>query len=275
MHGTPPIGSGTALCGVILHPASHTRSPAMHNAAFRALGIDAVYTAFDVPPDRLGAALEGMRGLGIRQFAVSLPHKEAILPHLDQVDPVAAEIGAVNTVTLRGEQLVGTNTDWIGAVRALERIGDLAGREAVLLGAGGAARAVLYGLLERGARVHVLNRSVERATRLVASLGGEDSGPLEALGDLPCEVLVNTTQVGLGNDETPVPARQIPSGALVLDAVYQPAETRLLREAAERGARTVGGKWMLVYQAAEQLRTWTGQEAPVDVMAAAFDSAAR
>ena len=197
------IHAGTALCGVILHPASHTRSPAMHNAAFRALGLDAVYTAFDVPPERLAAALDGMRGLGIRQLAVSLPHKEAVLPLLDVVDPVAARIGAVNTITLREEGLVGTNTDWLGAVRALERIGELAGRDAVVLGAGGAARGVLYGLLERGARVHVLNRSVERAAELVSTLGGEGSGPLDALGDLPCEVLVNTTQVGLGSDERP------------------------------------------------------------------------
>ncbi len=273
MASGPSIRAGTALCGVILHPASHTRSPAMHNAAFRALGLDAVYLAFDVVPDRLAAAVEGARAIGIRQLAVSLPHKEAVLPLLDEVDPIAQKIGAVNTVTLRDGALVGSNTDWIGAVRALERVGSLAGADAVVLGAGGAARAVLFGLVERGATVRVLNRSEDKAAGLVEALGGAGSGPLEALGDLPCQILVNTTSVGLRSDASPVSAAAIPRDGIVLDAVYDPADTRLLRDARARGARTVGGKWMLVYQAAAQLPLWSGKEAPTEVMAEAFDHA--
>ncbi|MCZ6784582.1 MAG: shikimate dehydrogenase, partial [Proteobacteria bacterium] len=155
------VSSHTELCGIVLHPAGHTRSPAMHNAAFAALGLDAVYLAFDVPPASLGAAVAGARALGVRQLAVSLPHKVAVMDHLDGVDETARQIGAVNTLTLREGELVGSNTDWLGAVRALERIRDrkLAGSRAVVLGAGGAARAVVYGLLERGARVTVLNRT--------------------------------------------------------------------------------------------------------------------
>ena len=149
---TSTTSSRTQLCGIILHPAGHTRSPAMHNAAFSALGIGAVYAAFDVTPERLAAAIEGARTLGIRQLAVSLPHKRAVMAHLDAIDDTAQRIGAVNTVTLRDGALVGSNTDWLGAVRALERETDLAGRRAVVLGAGGTARAVVYGLRERRAR---------------------------------------------------------------------------------------------------------------------------
>ena len=267
------IGPGTALCCVVLHPAGHTRSPAMHNAAFEALGIDAVYVAFDVAPAALGAALASARALGIRQLAVSIPHKEAVLAHCDEVDATARRIGAVNTVTLRDGRLVGTNTDWIGAVRALERATELRGRDAVVLGAGGAACAAVYGLLERGARVRVLNRTPGRAEALAARLGADGAGSLDDLGRVPCDVLINTTSVGLREDCSPVPAAAIASSAVVLDAVYDPPQTRLLRDAATRGARTIGGKWWLVHQAAEQLRIWTAREAPLDVMAGAFDRA--
>jgi shikimate dehydrogenase len=245
----------------------------MHNAAFAALGIDATYLAFDVTPASLPAALAGARALGIRQLAVSIPHKEAILPLLDEVDDVARRIGAVNTVTLREGRLVGSNTDWIGAVRALERETKLAGARAVVLGAGGAARAVVFGLLERGARVTVLNRTVARARQLCDALGSDSAGALEDLRSLPCDVLVNTTSVGLRADVSPVPAEALPGSAVIMDAVYDPPRTRLLRDAEARGARSIGGKWMLVHQAAEQLRLWTGREAPLDVMAHAFDRA--
>jgi shikimate dehydrogenase len=268
------IGPATALCAVVLHPAGHTRSPAMHNAAFEAMGLDARYVAFDVRPQDLGAALAGARALGIRQLALSIPHKVAALAHLELVDETARRIGAVNTATLEGGRLLGANTDWIGAVRALEREGPLAGARAVVLGAGGTARAVAFGLLERGARVHVLNRTAERARSLAAELGAEAGGALAELAGLPCDVLVNTTSVGLREDRSPVEAAWIPPRAVVMDAVYDPPQTRLLREARARGARTVGGKWMLVEQAREQIRLWTGREAPAEVMARAFDAAA-
>ncbi len=267
------IGAETQLCGIALHPAGHTRSPAMHNAAFAALGIDAVYLAFDVPPEDLAAAIEGVRALGIRQLAVSIPHKQAVIALLDEVDETARKIGAANTVTRRGAKLVGSNTDWLGAVRALESATALSDARAVVLGAGGAARAVVYGLLERGARVSVLNRSPDRARRLCADLGAEAAGPISDLEHIRCDVLVNTTPVGLRGGESPVDPGWIPKGALVMDAVYEPLETRLLRDAAARGARTIPGKWMLIHQAAEQFRTWTGLEAPLEAMAEAFDRA--
>jgi len=267
------ITQRTTLCGIVLHPASHTRSPAMHNAAYAALALDAAYLAFDVPASRLAAAIGGWRALGGGQLSVSIPHKLAILEHLDEVDETARRIGAVNTVVRRDGALCGSNTDWLGAVRALERETPLAGARAVVLGAGGTARAVVFGLLERGARVTVLNRTPAKARELARHFGSCEAGSLADLRDLSHDVLVNTTSVGLGTDASPVAADSIAPGAVVLDAVYEPLRTRLLRDAETRGARTVSGKWMLVHQAAAQLEAWSGREAPIEVMARAFDGA--
>ena len=274
MSAPDPISPRTALCGIVLHPAGHTRSPAMHNAAFRALGLDAVYLAFDVLPEALRDAVAGARALGVRQLAVSLPHKQAVMAHLDEVEETARRIGAVNTVTRSPEgRLVGANTDWIGAVRALERELELAGARAVVLGAGGAARGVVYGLLARGARVTVLDRTPGRARALADDLGAEGAGPLSELARVPHDVLVNATSLGLSGDVSPVPAEALRPATLVMDTIYEPERTRLLRDAEARGARTLGGKWMLVHQAAEQLRIWSGREAPLERMAEAFDRA--
>jgi shikimate dehydrogenase len=268
-----PISARTALCGILLHPAAHTRSPAMHGAAYAALGYDAVYLAFDVPPPALADAIRGARALGVRQLAISLPHKQAVIPHLDAVEETARRIGAVNTVTRVGERLVGANTDWLGAVRALEAEAKLAGARAVVLGAGGTARAVVFGLRERGARVHLLNRSPEPARRLADELGAESVGALADLARLPYDVLVNTTSVGLREDASPVDATALRAGTVVMDAVYDPEPTRLLRDAAARGARTISGRWMLLHQAAEQVRLLTGQEPPLAALIEGFESA--
>jgi shikimate dehydrogenase len=267
------ITAKTDLCGIILHPAGHTRSPLMHNAAFQAMQIDAAYLAFDVAPKNLGDAIAGTRALGLRQLAVSIPHKVEVMRYLDEVDENAATIGAVNTVTRVGDKLVGSNTDWIGSNRALERVTGLSGKNAVVLGAGGAARAVVYGLVEQGARVTVLNRSVDKAESLAKDLGAHGAGPLANLADIACDILVNTTSVGLREDVSPVTASALTPGSVVMDAVYDPETTRLLQDAAACNATPLGGKWMLVYQAAAQLRAWTGREAPADVLARAFDQA--
>jgi shikimate dehydrogenase len=267
------ISAATQLCGILLHPAGHTRSPAMHNAAFATLGLDAVYCAFDVTPEALGDAIAGARAFGVRQLAISIPHKQTVMEHLDEVDETARRIGAVNTVTRCRDRLVGANTDWLGAVRALEREIELEGCRAVVLGAGGTARAVVFGLIESGAEVTVLNRTRSKALSLATSLGARDAGGLEDLARIPYDVLVNTTSVGLGEDRSPVPAESLRSDTVVMDAVYEPEETRLLRDARARGAKTLGGMWMLVHQGAEQIRAWCGKEAPVEVMARAFDAA--
>ena len=268
------MSAKTMVCGIVLHPAGHTRSPAMHNAAFEACGIDAAYLAFDVPPQRLGDAIQGMRGLGLRQLAVSIPHKRAVMEHLDRVDPTAQAIGAVNTVTLAEDGgLEGANTDWIGALRALEQKIEPGGKRAVVLGAGGAARGVVYGLMRAGADVSVLNRTESRAEELANSLGASRFGGLGELAALSPEIIINTTSVGLRSDSSPVAAEAIPADAVVMDAVYEPEQTRLLRDAAERRAQPLEGKWMLVHQAAEQFRLWTGSQPPIAIMAEAFDRA--
>jgi shikimate dehydrogenase len=267
-----PIGPRTQLCGILLHPAGHTRSPAMHNAAYAALGIDAVYLAFDVAPAQLAHAIGAARALGVGQLAISLPHKQAVMAHVDAVEADARRIGAVNTVTRTAEKLVGANTDWLGAVRALERETRLEGARAVVLGAGGTARAVVFGLLARGAQVTVLNRSRERAEQLAHELGAQAAGSLDELARTPHEVLVNTTSVGLREEASPVEASALRAGSFVMDAVYDPELTLLLRQAERRGAKTISGRWMLIHQAAEQLRLFTGREAPLSVLAEAFDS---
>ena len=273
----PTMPKGVELCGVVLHPAGHTRSPAMHRAAFAACGVAARYEAFDVEPDDLGPFMARVREARVRQLAVSIPHKQSILEYVDEVSEEARAIGAVNTVTRRSDRLEATNTDWLGAMRALEDEGGakLSEARAVVLGAGGTARAVAFGLVRRGAHVSVLNRTVPRAEAVAAAVGAEGAGGLDALASLEPEVLVNTTSVGLGSDVSPIPADAIPRGALVMDAVYEPERTRLLRDAEARGARPLGGKWMLVFQGAEQFRLWTDREAPIDVMARAFDQAGR
>jgi shikimate dehydrogenase len=265
------ISAKTVLCGIFLHPASHTRSPALHNAAYAALGLDAVYLAFDVMPGDLGAAIAGARAMGMRQLAISIPHKEAVIAHLDRIDETARAIGAVNTVTRVEGALVGTNTDWVGIARALERETPLAGKAAVVLGAGGTARAALYALRERGARAVVLNRTPGKAEALVRELGAERAGSLEELGTIPHDVLINTTSVGLRSDVSPVAPESLRPGSVVFDAVYEPLETRLLRDARARGAKPVSGKWMLIEQAREQVRLWSGREIDAAVMAGAFE----
>ncbi|MEE3327891.1 MAG: shikimate dehydrogenase [Myxococcota bacterium] len=265
--------SEIAVCGILLHPAGHTRSPAMHNAAYRACGLKAVYHAFDVKPERLGSAIEDARAQGLRQLAVSIPHKEAIMEHLDRVDETALAIGACNTVTREGEALVGQNTDWTGALKALRQEVDPRGLRAVVLGAGGAARAVIYGLLKAGSEVSILNRTETRASELAGQLGAHGSGRLDELGDLQPEIIINTTSVGLRSENSPVSIESIPASSVVMDAVYDPEKTRLLRDAEQRGARTLGGKWMLIHQAAEQFSLWTGLDAPIQVMGQAFDRA--
>jgi len=270
-------------CGIVLHPAGHTRSPAMHRAAYTALGLDATYTAHDVPPVDLETRLAELREQGVRQLAVSIPHKESIMAFVDEVEPVCRAIGALNTITLDGDRWIGTNTDWLGGLRALERANPVQGQRAVVLGAGGTGRALTYALRERNCEVIVLNRTVERAQQLVDDLGATEAGPLERLADLSPDILINTTSVGLNEMQSPVDAAHLRPGMTVLDAVYSPEKTQLLLDAEAAGATPIGGKWMLVYQAIEQLKRWTtllpappSEEALaniVPIMARAFDEA--
>ncbi len=259
------IDGATLVHGIIGKPVAHSLSPAMHNSAFAALGMNRVYVAFEVSD--LPRAVAGIRGLGLAGLSVTIPHKEAIIPHLDEVEPVAAAIGAVNTVVCRGGRLVGHNTDWTGANRALAREMELAGSRVVLIGAGGAARAIGFGLIEAGAGVVVANRGRERGEALARDLGC-GFVPLEEMEDVSGDALVNATSVGMEPDveKCPVPAAAVKRFPVVMDIVYAPVRTRLLAEAEAAGCRVVNGLEMLLYQGMAQFELWTGEKAPEEVM---------
>lgn len=276
----PQINGNTELFGIIGNPVRHSLSPAMHNAAFASLGMNRVYVP--MPVNDVAQAMSGLRGLGFRGASVTVPHKEAVIPFLDELDPVADRIGAVNTLLLRhdreGRTIVqGFNTDWIGANAALAAAHiELHGKRVVVAGAGGAAKAVGFGLIEAGAELVITNRTAESGQELARWLACEFI-ELDDLAWLTADVFINTTSVGMEPDTDGI---IIPPGLLgkfsaVMDIVYAPLETRLLREAKTAGCRTVDGLAMLLHQGAEQFRIWTGMAAPVQVMRAALEEALR
>jgi shikimate dehydrogenase len=290
----------TQRLGVVGFPARHSISPAIHQAALDELGLDARYERWEVAPADLPAWAAGLRAPDVLGASVTVPHKEAIISLLDALDPLARGIGAVNTVYKVGDRLHGTNTDVAGFARALAAAGYApAGGAAVMLGAGGAARAVAHALFQAGVpRIGVFNRDLARAQALTNNLqaawsraanGAANSPPapsalprLEAFGlDAPelatwlaaCELLVNTTSVGMRAGERLLPAERVPAQAFIVDIIYTPRQTALLADAASREARTLNGLPMLIYQAAAQFEHWTGQRAPVATMFAAAERA--
>jgi len=265
------------LCGSLsLHPVSLGRS--MHEAGYRALDLPWVYVPFAVERD-LEGAMRGMRALGIRGLGISMPHKLAILPLLDGLDPLAARIGAVNTVVNDAGRLIGHNTDAWGAVAALREVRDPRGARVLVLGAGGAARAVVFGLVEAGAVVTVANRSEQRARELATAAGARAAIPLEAAAAAVAahDVLLHATTVGMvapGEPAgTPLPASALRADLVVMDIVYKPIETELVQAARAAGATAVHGGRMLLHQAARQFTLYTGREAPLDAMDAALRAA--
>ncbi|MHB0912422.1 MAG: shikimate dehydrogenase [Armatimonadota bacterium] len=263
----------TRLAGVFAHPVHHSLSPAMHNAAFSALGLDWAYLPFDVHPDNLEDAVSGIRALGLAGVNVTIPHKERVIPFLDSISDEARAIGSVNTIVNEGGRLVGYSTDGEGFMRSLIAAGGTPGRT-VILGAGGSARAIVYALGHAGASVSVANRTPERAVELCrtvnSALGSAVAEPARLSLDLvrEAELIVNCTSVGMypSVDEQPVPAEWLHPGLFVYDLIYNPAETALIRSAREAGARAVNGVGMLVAQGAVSFALWTGIEPPVDVM---------
>ena len=264
--------------GLIGNPVGHSLSPPMHEAGYEALGIDARYVTFEPAPDDAARAVEGAAALGVAGLNVTIPFKRDVL-EVVEADPLAERIGAVNTVVFPddggdgGDTPRGYNTDAAGVTRSFERH-DVAldGRDAVVVGAGGAGRAAAFALADAGASVHVANRTTERATELAADVPDATGGGLDGLAErVPAaDVLVNATSVGMEEDATPVPAELLHGDLAVLDAVYAPTETRLLRDAAVAGATTVEGAWMLLYQGVEAFERWTGADAPVEEMNAAL-----
>jgi len=256
----------------------------MHNAAFVAQGMYAMYGAFDVPPEQLAQAVAGIRTLGLLGVNVTIPYKEAVMAYLDEVAPTARQVGAVNTIVNRGGRLIGYNTDGWGFLISLEERGvRVAGRHVVLLGAGGAARAVALHLAMAGAaKITIINRTRARAEFLLADLARAHQPVVAAVADVGSQearealseagLVVNCTPVGMAPDVDHTPLDDVsllPPGAVVYDTIYRPLETRLLREARERGLLTINGLSMLVHQGACSWEYWFGRRGPVEVMRAA------
>ena len=253
--------------GLLGNPVSHSLSPPMHEAAYEEHGIDARYVTFEPDTEDIEDAIEGAGALGIQGLNVTIPFKQDVLALVDP-DDLAARIGAVNTVDFSGRKPTGHNTDAAGVERAFGHHGAALDGRAVVVGAGGAGRAATFALADRGMDVVIANRTVERAHDLADEVDGASGHGLDALEALvpDADVLVNATSVGMESDETPVPPETLHADLAVLDAVYTPIETRLLREAAATGATTIDGGWMLLYQGVAAFERWTGRDAPVDAM---------
>jgi shikimate dehydrogenase len=269
------INPKTKIYGLVGHPLEHTASPAIHNAAFRALGLNAVYLVFDIEPTMFEDAIKGLKALKVCGFNVTIPYKERIIPLLTHLDQSAARVGAVNTVKLDGVSLIGYNTDVAGFLAPLLELNlKLNEITALILGAGGAAKACVRALLDAGCReLIVLNRSLERALNLSKQHGNKlKVGPLneESLKEVlsRATLVVNTTPVGMypNVDESIIPRALLRSDLIVYDLVYRPPQTKLLKEAKEVGATTIPGYKMLLEQAAESFRIWTGLEPPKEAM---------
>lgn len=279
----------TKRLAIIGDPVGHSISPAIYNATFPAMGIDAVYEAWPTRRKEVGAAIQRLRDDAMMGMNVTVPHKEAVLAFLDEIEPGAAVIGAVNCIAKRNGRLVGYNTDKAGFVESLRGAGfEPQGEEVLVLGVGGSARAVCAGLLEAGvAGLTLAGRRPEAVAQLASHLQAfRPHARIEQCGfgedDLAAAVasvalIVNCTPVGMHGtgteDESPLPAGLLRPGLWVCDLIYRPPLTRLLRDAEAAGAHTLGGLEMLVLQAAESVRLWTGREPPVDIMRAAARSA--
>ena len=270
------IKGSTNIVGLIGHPVEHSFSPPMHNAAFDALGMDYAYVAFDVDPQDLQSAVEGAKSLNIKGFNVTIPHKIEVMQFLDEIDDVAALIGAVNTIDFK--ELKGYNTDGIGAVKAIEEVTPIKDKNVVVAGAGGASRAISFYLAKYGAEsLTILNRNVDKAQSLAGDVSGSDfidNVKADSISEISgylkdADILVDTTPIGMHpniDDEPIASADDMHEDLVVFDAVYNPNETVLLKEAIKAGAKSVYGIKMLLYQGAESFKIWTGRDAPVDVM---------
>ena len=266
------IDQHTDLYCVVGFPLSQTLSPIMHNTAFEVIGINAVYLAFETR--NIEGCVKGMRSLGIKGMSVTLPFKSEVLPYLDDVDEMAKKIGAVNTIVNNNGRLIGYNTDALGALKALQDVVDIPEMNCLLIGAGGAARATGFILKEEGAHLTIANRSPEHGIELATYLQSN----FVLLKDIRCmdeDILIQTTPVGMNphKDQCLIPEHLLKESMVVMDIIYNPPETRLVKIARKRGCRTINGLSMFIYQGAEQFRLWTGINPPISAMKRAVKEA--
>ncbi|MFC1871088.1 shikimate dehydrogenase [Chloroflexota bacterium] len=268
------IDSSTCVCCLIGDPIEHSLSPLIHNAGYQSLGLNFIYLSF--PVRDIERAISGIRGLGIRGASVTIPHKVSALEYMDKIDETARDIGAINTIVNNDGTLAGYNTDARAAIKALEETVILRGKRAVIIGSGGAAKAIAAGLKNEGVSLVVLNRTAEKAEKLAGQVGADDFGGLGKMALLASvDILVNATPLGMlpAVDESVIPGEFLHIGLTVFDAVYNPKETRLLVEARQKGCNIVYGYKMFLYQAALQFELFTGQPAPLSVMESALTEA--
>ena len=268
------IKGSTNVVGLIGHPVEHSFSPPMHNAAFKKLNMDYVYTAFDVDSKNLENAIIGAKALDIKGFNVTIPHKIEVMNYLDEIDEVASLIGAVNTIDFK--ELKGYNTDGIGAIRAISEVTKIKNKNVLIAGAGGASRAISFYIAKYGPHnLTILNRNVKKADELALDISNSglmdnvNSNSIKNMNLDDVDILINTTPVGMhpNINDTPIAlAGDMHEEMVVFDAVYNPNETGLLKEAIKANAKPVYGIKMLLYQGAESFNIWTGKKAPVDVM---------
>ncbi len=257
--------ASTSVYGIFGDPVSHSLSPVMHNAAFSHIGYNAAYLPFRVKD--IASGVSAIRALNIKGVSVTIPHKISIMPFLDEVDEMAEKIGAVNTVVNRDGILTGYNSDWLGAVKALSEKTEIRGKEAAVIGAGGAARAIGFGLKSEGGEVVIVNRSADKGERLARDIGAEFLLLSEFRGKT-YDILINTTPLGMTPNIGTTPVRKdcLAENTVVMDIVYNPLKTRLLKEAEDAGCTVIDGLAMFVYQGVFQFELWTEKKAPVEVM---------
>jgi shikimate dehydrogenase len=278
------ITGKTNVVGVIGDPVEHSLSPLMHNAAFKHLGLDYVYVPYHVKKDALNSAISGAKSLNIKGLNVTLPHKTEVMKYLDSLDKSAELIGAVNTIKFDGEHAKGYNTDGMGAVKAIEEVSSVINKNVIILGAGGAARAIAFQTLLDGADSLVIaNRTLEKAEQLQEDLVGKLNANVKSidLGEklknelLDADILINTTPIGMypNADQDPlVKAELMHEDLIVKDCVYNPLKTGLIKEAEKCGATTISGLKMLIYQGMESFRIWTGVTPPLEIFENALKS---
>lgn len=256
------------ICMIIGDPVEHSLSPVIHNAGYKALGIDKEYEFISeqVKPEGLESFIQKIRNGNIAGVSSTIPHKEAVIPYLDKIDQTARSIGAVNTIVNKNGVLYGHNTDWIGVMEPLVKIYDLKGSKAAVIGAGGTGKAFVYGLTNAGCKVTIYNRSLDKAKTLAIHFGCEFKPLSDQSRIKENDIICNTTSIGMDSDETPVDKSNLHKAQIVFDAVYSPLQTRLLREAKEKGARIIPGTEMLLHQSFAQFKLYTGLEAPEEAM---------
>lgn len=272
------ITGKTRVCGVIGDPIAHTLSPTIQNAAFAHLKLNLVFLAFQVRTSELENAIQGMRGLSIHGLNVTMPHKSTIIDYLDEMDPTVKFLGSANTILNKEGILSGFNTDGVGALKALRENGtELSDKKVLLLGAGGAAKAIAFSLAQEVGELVILNRTADKAKKLAKALseisdkevvGGalHTDAILTNLQD--SDILINATNVGMHPEynQSIIASRWLRSDLTVMDIIYHPFETRLLKDAKAAGAKVVNGIEMLIHQGAASFKIWTGQSAPIEVM---------